>query len=459
MDERLRGTVIDGTHTSKMFDGAVFPYRIFVPDIPADEFALVVGHDFLNEGEALAMQELAKTGEAPACIFIGVIPAKLPATLDGGFERGLRMNTYDVFSDKYPNFIVDELVPALTKEHGLKISESPDMHMASGGSSGGISAWNMAWERNDYFRRVYMSSPSFLSMARGDEMVNLIRKCETKPIRVFVDYSEDEPDCYFGSSFCVAEASIRALRYAGYEMMSDYHPGEGHCSRHTSYEDALVRMRFLWKDWQTEPVTVKKFSERVERVVSVGDMWEWCDGDFCDRVTVFPMLKGYVHTDKEVILLPEENGGKGTVVADGFDAITRIRLSSDKWRMYIADKRRGCVYATTINPDGTLGGVYTHGALHHKTDFRYPGAFDICVDNEDRVYAATEIGIQCIRSFGLIDVILENPCGRHADKITVGNDGYLYAVYGHNCYRRKLNGKAAPHPTEKNEPKQVWYYD
>ncbi|MBE6708961.1 MAG: hypothetical protein E7578_06950, partial [Ruminococcaceae bacterium] len=86
MDERLRGTVIDGTHTSKMFDGAVFPYRIFVPDIPADEFALVVGHDFLNEGEALAMQELAKTGEAPACIFIGVIPAKLPATLDGGFE-------------------------------------------------------------------------------------------------------------------------------------------------------------------------------------------------------------------------------------------------------------------------------------------------------------------------------------------------------------------------------------
>ena len=57
-------------------------------------------------------------------------------------------------------------------------------------------------------------------------MINLMRKCETKPIRVFVDYSEDEPDCYFGSSFCVAEASIRALRYAGYEMMSDYYRTE-----------------------------------------------------------------------------------------------------------------------------------------------------------------------------------------------------------------------------------------
>ncbi len=445
MDKKLNGRIIDGTHTSKIYDGAVFPYRIFVPDIPADEFALVVGHDFLNEGEALAMQELALTGEAPACIFIGVIPAKLHATLEGGFDRDLRMNTYDVLSDKYPSFIVDELVPALTEKYGLKISSSPDMHMASGGSSGGVSAWNMAWERNDYFRRVYMSSPSFLSMARGDEMLNLIRKFETKPIRVAVDYSEDEPDCYFGSSFCVAEASIRALRYAGYEMMSDYHPGEGHCSRHTTYEDALVRMRFLWKDWQTEPVTVQKFSERVERVVSVGDAWEKCDSSLMPDCTEIP--------------LPNDNALREVSLASERYDKAIMALSSDKWRIYFADKHRGCIYAMAINSDGTLGGEYMHGALHHKTDFRYPGAFYIAVDMEDRVYAATEIGIQCIRSYGLIDVILENPDGKIADRIEVGADGYLYALCGSDCYRRKLNGKVAPDPAGKNEPKQVSYYD
>ncbi|MBR4881741.1 MAG: hypothetical protein IKU19_07390, partial [Clostridia bacterium] len=339
MDKKLNGKFFEGTHTSAIYDGAVFPYRLLVPDSPAEEYALVVGHDFLNEGEALAMQELAASGEAPPCIFIGVIPANLSATLEGGFDRNLRMNTYDVFSDKYPNFIVDELVPALSEKYGLKISASPDMHMVSGGSSGGMSAWNLAWQRNDYFRRVYMSSPSFLSMCRGDEMLNLMRKFETKPIRVFVDYSEIEPDDYFGSSYCVADASVRALRFAGYDMMDDYHPGEGHCSRHTSYEDALVRMRFLWRDWQTEPVTVMKLSERCGRVISVGDCWERCDGFAESRFT------GYTFSDGCIV------DGDNKIVADGFDSITSLATSSDMWRLYVADKRRGCVYAMSINPD------------------------------------------------------------------------------------------------------------
>ena len=443
----MENIIYEGTFTSKIYDGAVFPYKIVITDPAAEESALIVGHDFVNDGEVRAMNELMVTDEVPPAVFIGIIPANLPATLADGSERNLRMNTYDVFSDKYPNFVVDEIVPYLTEKYGLKISASPDMHMASGGSSGGICAWNLAWQRNDYFRRVYMSSPSFLSMARGDEMINLMRKCETKPIRVFVDYSEDEPDDYFGSSFCVAEASIRALRFAGYDMMTDYHPGEGHCSRHASYEDALIRMRFLWKDWQTEGVTVKKLSERCGRVITIGEGWNKCDSfvkpDLCGK---------YAFTDKNVILA--ENA-----VADGYDEITSIALSSDKWRLYVADKRCGCVYAHSINSDGTLSGVYTNGALHHKTDFRYPGAFDICVDSEDRIYAATEIGIQCIRSYGLIDVILENPDDRIAERITIGDDGYLYAKCGDDCYRRKLNGKTAPDPTAVTEPKQVSYYD
>lgn len=438
--------IYEGSFTSKIYDGAVFPYKIVITDPSAEESALVIGHDFVNDGEVRAMNELMETGEVPPCIFIGVIPANLPATLEGGFDRNLRMNTYDVFSDKYPNFIVDELVPALAEKYGLKISASPDMHMASGGSSGGISAWNMAWERNDYFRRVYMSSPSFLSMCRGDEMINLMRKFETKPIRVFVDFSESEPDDYFGSSYCVADASVRALRFAGYDMMDDYHPGEGHCSRHCTYENAVERMKFLWKEWQSEPVAVKKLSQRAERVISIGDAWE-----ICDAIPAKAAID-YSFEGSEITL-------DGTVVSDGFDTITSIALSSDKWRLYIADKRRGCIYAASINPDGTLGRVYTQGALHHKTDFRYPGAFDIAVDNEDRIYVATEIGIQCVRSYGLIDVILENPFGKVADRIAVGADGYLYAGCGTECFRRKLNGKTAPDPAEKNEPKQVSYYD
>lgn len=74
------------------------------------------------------------------------------------------------------------------------------MHLVSGGSSGGICAWNFAWHRNDYFHRVYASSPTFSALGNGEDIPFLIRKYESKPIRVFTDYSEREPDEYFGSS-------------------------------------------------------------------------------------------------------------------------------------------------------------------------------------------------------------------------------------------------------------------
>ena len=59
---------------------------------------------------------------------------------------------------------------------------------------------------------------------KGDELIPLIRKCETKPIRVFVDYSENEPDDYFGSSFCAASImylkSPKAVRSAAFSSAS-----------------------------------------------------------------------------------------------------------------------------------------------------------------------------------------------------------------------------------------------
>ena len=124
------------------------------------------------------------------------------------------MLNYDMFTRDYPDFVVDEFLPYLIETYNLHISPSPDMHMTSGGSSGGISAWNIAWYRTDSFRRVYMSSPSFLSMGNGREIPALIRKVETKPIRVWTEFSENEPDEYFGSSYCAADDAERALRFA-----------------------------------------------------------------------------------------------------------------------------------------------------------------------------------------------------------------------------------------------------
>ena len=37
-----------------------------------------------------------------------------------------------------------------------------------------------------------------------------------------------------------------------------------------------------------------------------------------------------------------------------FDDITSIALSSDRWRLYIAERNRRFVYVMAIRPDGTL---------------------------------------------------------------------------------------------------------
>ena len=189
-----------GTH---LRTGVRYAWRMRVPaeDGP---FGLIVTHDGLNEAQANAAFALAKTGEMPPCAVLGVSPGVMPPSLPGGAERNMRFNDYDMFDSRYADFLVDELIPALTEKFGLNISPLPDMHMICGGSSGGISAWNGVWFRNDYFRRAYLSSPTFSAMARGNIAPVQMRLFETKPIRVYIDWSEDEPDDYFGSSYCAA---------------------------------------------------------------------------------------------------------------------------------------------------------------------------------------------------------------------------------------------------------------
>ena len=145
-------------------------------------------------------------------------------------------------------------------------------------------------------------------------------------------------------------------------------------------------------------------------------------------------------------------------MSGGFSQISSLLISSDKWRLYIGDCRRGCVYAATIEKDGSLSGIYCHGTLHLKNDFSVPGALDLCVDSEDRLYVATEIGIQTVRSFGLIDVILVNPDGKTANKIEISSDGYLYAMTVDGVYRRKLKDKK-PSNEEQSEPVHSSYYN
>lgn len=453
-----------GEYKAQKYPDATFYYEIYVPKSHNEngKYGLIFHHDGLNQAEAVANELLAENGEAPYCISIGIDGGHIFPTTDSGVKRGLRMNTYDFYSSRFPDFIVDEFLPYIFNKYNLKIDPSPDMHIVTGGSSGGLSSWNIAWHRTDYFKRVYMASPSFLEMGKGQELVSLIRKFETKPIRVYTEYSENEPNDYFGSSWCVAKAAEMALEFAGYDMMCAYYPDEGHCSRRVTCENAKERLKFLWKDWEKAPIQVKKISLRMEKVFSISDAWTECEDAFPEKIRalsngLFTAKGEYISEGSKIVFINEV--GEKKVVADGFSKVTSLLISSDKWRLYIGDEQRGCVYAANIYKDGSLSDVYVHAALHMNTDFKIPGVFDMCIDSEDRIYAATEIGIQTIRSFGLIDVILTNPDNEAVNHIELDDNGFLVAQTKDKCFKRKLVGKKRIGYDDATEPKFCSYYD
>lgn len=445
----------NGEYKSRIFKcGTVFPWSVRIPEVGGErEFAVCIFHDGMNDAVADTLDELAAEGKAPYCVCIGVRAGTLSASLEGGQARGMRMDDYDVFGPDYAYYIVKELIPYLAENCNFRLSPSPDFHMTCGGSSGGISAFNMAWYCPEYFHRVYMSSPSFLAMAKGNELPVLMRKVETKPLRIYMEYSETEPDDYFGSSYCAAMEAERALKFAGYPLRCTYFPGEGHCSNYQRKGAALTDgLEWLWEDWNRKPVTAEQLSSRAEKLISLEEPWK--------TVSRFPakrkakVLGGEYRVRGGNIVF--RYLGTETAAAEGFGKMTSLALSSDGWRLYAADADKGCVYAYAIQKDGTLGARYLCGALHQPTDFVHPGALDICVDAGDRIYACTELGIQVVRSFGLIDVILPLPGGLIPEKIAFQGDVlYVKTSEGVFCRKMKVQG-AGKVPTA---PAPVSYYD
>ena len=96
-----------------------------------------------------------------------------------------------------------------------------------------------------------------------------------------------------------------------------------------------------------------------------------------------------------------------------------------------------------------------HVVLHTLPEQKIFGAIDLAVDKTDRLFVLTEIGIQCVRSFGLIDAILDLPDESKPEKIAITDS--LYVKTENGIYKRRLCDE---HITESEEKrKQVSYYD
>src|SRR5206468_2282874 len=147
---------------------------------------------------------------------------------------------------------LEEILPDVEKRFNLTLTKDGNLRAICGGSSGGIAAFTAAWERPSEFRRVVSTIGSFTSLhGGGNNYPSLIRKCEPKPIRIYLEDGEQDLDNFAGSWFLANQEMASALRFAGYDFKTEWREG-GHSGKHGGPFMPQM-LRFIWKDY-TRPV-------------------------------------------------------------------------------------------------------------------------------------------------------------------------------------------------------------
>lgn len=268
-DALLSGKV-EGPYSlqSAIYPGTQRQYWLYVPaQYTADKPACCI---VVQDGLGLAEQwQLPKTldslihsKEIPVMIGIFVSPGVVPAARPDAQPRFNRSFEYDSLGDTYARFLLQELLPDVATRYN--ISNDPNDRAIAGASSGGICAFNVAWQRPEAFRRVLSTIGTFVGLRGGHEFPMLIRKTEPKPIRVFLQDGSQDLNIYAGNWWIANQDVLSALQWAGYEVRHAWTEGGGHDSKQaaTVIPDAL---RWLWSGYPST-VTVGDITAGDRRV-------------------------------------------------------------------------------------------------------------------------------------------------------------------------------------------------
>jgi enterochelin esterase-like enzyme len=161
----------------------------------------------------------------------------------GGTDN--RSFEYDSVTDLYVRFLLEEIIPELKKNYN--ITDDPAGRAIVGHSSGGICAFNAAWQRPDAFGKVISHCGAFFNIRGGDKFPEMIRMSVKKPIRVFLQSGEKELDIIFGNLALSNKEMASALEYSGYDYKFVF--GEG---GHTLMHGGAIfpnTLRWLWRDY------------------------------------------------------------------------------------------------------------------------------------------------------------------------------------------------------------------
>lgn len=326
-------------------DSAIFPgtRRAGAVFIPAQydgtrPACVYVRQDGYNPPEKLMLERLIAAGEMPVTIGVFISPGEMPAPMPGTLGRRNRCFEYDGVGDNYVRFLTEELLPFVAKTFTLRLSTNGNDRCIAGGSSGGIAAFNAAWERPDAFSRVYANSGSFVAFRGGHEFPTLIRKFEAKPIRAYLTTGSHDMENCAGDWFLLDQEMDKALKFSGYDYFFRAIDGPHVAGWNEFFPDA---MRFLWKDWP-QPARAGPSAPRVRDVITPDGKWELVAQGFRDARGPASNAKGevfFVDAPNNVVHRIGLDGKLGVLLPDAGQA--NSLAIGPKGELYTASERTG----------------------------------------------------------------------------------------------------------------------
>src|SRR5260370_24265704 len=215
------------TIVSKIYDGMKSDYWVYAspgvdPAVPAALMVWQDGQGLIGDYSRIRLftvtENLVAQKLLPPIVHVMISPGQSP---DG---RAMRSIEYDTVSDRYPRFLMEEVLPEVEKNY--KLRQDGYSRAIAGESSGGICAFNVAWLMPDKFSRVHSAVGSFTSiqwrpqdkLEGGNVYPFKVRKEPKRNIRVWMSDGSDDLENNHGSWPMQNIQMANSLKLIGYDF-------------------------------------------------------------------------------------------------------------------------------------------------------------------------------------------------------------------------------------------------
>jgi len=182
------------------------------------------------------------------------IPVMAHLFIQAGMLNGRNMRSieYDSVTDKYPRFLIEELLPEVYAKYNIR--RDGYSHGIQGQSSGGICAFNAGWHFPAQFSRVASQHGTFTAVAfrnREPEAAHVyptwVRREPKKNLRVWVSDGSEDYENEWGSWPTQNLQLANSLKFRGYDFR--YYLGSG--DHHAAIWAAKLpeALTWLWRDY------------------------------------------------------------------------------------------------------------------------------------------------------------------------------------------------------------------